>query len=549
MKKILSLFSFMLFATVLLNSCRNPAYEMNVLFDAEFIKYSVALSMRGANGEALPNNISVTIEGDDAASIYDYTGTKAIKVAKVNADLAVSTIGVTPKAIPVGSSEVNFNVIITAPGYEPKNIPVEMVEGQFRQALDVTLLQSVKPTEASTVLNRDIALTNGSNPTQIVLTTPTSATVQTSTTVTIPAGNKFFNAANQELTGSTLALQVINFDASDPFSIDLFPAGTLNSKNVTDETGKLVEAFFVPAAFADVKMFLNGQRIRRFATPITISLQLDPNYIMADGEKVKVGDKLPVYSYHVEEGDFDYHVEGTVANDASGKLSVTFTTDHLTIFIVGEVFIKTENCVAPTLTFSAPWLGTANPPAQQEMTLTIFDATNTTKELGSSLLPIRNGYQVTLDELPTFAVKYQLKNNAGKVVAEGIIGDPCAGGNISVAVGQPDGPVLENVTLTLNVNCPEKGKIIVPVFDLWYRPVGTTEFMKLGTTSNGAISTTLLKVGATYDFRGVWGDQVKTVNKKTISSLDLSTTVEANGFIGDNAPVSNRALLIEACKK
>ena len=110
MKNFTKLLSFLLVVVFLSNGCRNPAYEVNVLFDAQVITYKAGLQLKDANGAALPGNIDVTVTGTDAGSIYDFSGTK-----KIYAPNGVITLGVHPKEIPTASKTLSFNVIIKIP--------------------------------------------------------------------------------------------------------------------------------------------------------------------------------------------------------------------------------------------------------------------------------------------------------------------------------------------------------------------------------------------------------------------------------------------------
>ncbi len=542
MKKLFSLFSFMLFATVLLNSCRNPAYEMNVLFDADVIKYKATLILKDANGQALPNNITVTAAGPAAESVYDFSGTK-----KIYAPAGVITVGLTPKGIPVGSTPVIFNLLITAPGYEDKNIEVSIAENQFSQVIDVTMLKTVTTTSASVVQTVTQTLSStGATTTAFTLATPDGGTVEQSTSITVPAGTQFKDANGTVLTGSSVTARAINFDPSDPLSVSLFPAGSLNSTNVVGPDGTVGESFFLPAGFTDIQMFVGGVEVKNFTNPINISIGLDPDFRpQATGLPLAVGDKLGIYAYRTESGQFTYEGEGVVAL-VNGKLTISFSTNHLTVFIVGDVIEKPAGCTDPVITYVAPWLGVGSQP----LTVAVYD--NAGGLLASSTVEVKDGLVDTWSGLPSgIALKYKISTQGTTpvVLAEGTIANSCSAGNFSITLGQPGGPAIDNVTLLLNVNCPGKGTIIVPNFDLFYRPAGSTGgYTFLATAVKGSVKTAVLKIGSSYDFRATWNNQIKEVKNRPITSLDMSTVVGENDFLGTKSPQANKALLIEACK-
>jgi hypothetical protein len=539
MKSSLKLYSLILFVAFLFNACRNPAYEMNVLFDANVIEYKATLVLKDANGNVLPNNLNVTIAGADAKSIYDFSGTK-----QVFAPGGVITLGVTPKEVPTAAKTLKFNVIVTGQGYEDKSIPVTIALDQKSQILNVTMLNVTKPSPVTAIASKDAPLANGTTTTATTVATPATGTVAEATTVTVPAGVQMRDAAGAVIAGTTVKIDMVNYEAKDPSTIDLFPGASLSAPSVIGATGQATTAFFIPAGFTSIKMFVGGKEVKNFSAPINVNVELDPTFKpSATGQIVKVGDQLPVYSYDVSTGQFKYEAVGTAALNGRGKIAITFPTSHLTIFVVGDVF-DTGNCVTPKFTFLAPWLNDTTLPVIIEVY-----RTSDNKKIVTKTVDVANGGAGYFQGLPRIGVTYKVKHYNGDELATGTIVDPCAGAAFNVEVKQPTTPV-DNVTLELNVICPGKGSIIVPNFDLFYKPAGApdTEYKLLGTAIQGKIKTTLLKVGSTYDFRAAWKNEVKVVNNRTIDKLDMSTSVEQGGFLGTKDPARNGALLIEACK-
>ncbi len=541
--KYIKLYSFLFLAAFLFNSCRNPAYELDVLFDADIISYKATIILKDANGNVLPNNIAVSVAGTDAASIYDFSGT-----SQIFSPGGVITLGVTPKKIPTASNALNFNVLISAPGYDSKNIPVSIELNQFNQFITVTMLKVASPTAVTSVANATAALNaSGTTTTATTLSTPGTGTVAERATVTIPAGVQMQNAAGTALTGSTVTVNMINYEAKDPATIDLFPGGSFSAPNVALEGGTNGSAFFMPAGFTSVRMFVGGQEVKKFSSPINVNVEVDPTFMpAATNALVKVGDVLKIYSYEVTTGQFKFESNGTVALNSFGKLSITFPVNHLTIFVVGDVAVTTT-CVDTKATFVAPWLNEGSQP----MNVEILNAAGT-RRLANSISVVENGSLAFWRGLPGVALTYKIKNNSGQILATGTMASPCAGTAINITLAAPTGPQAPNITLDLNVVCPGKGSIIVPNFDLFYKPAGApnTDYKLLGTVAKGRLITNLLTVGTAYDFRAGWKNEVKTIGNRTITSQDMSVTVGENNFLGSTATSQdiNRALLIEACK-
>jgi len=542
MKKLLfKLTALTVLIGFVVSGCRNPAYDINVLFDAAVIQYKATMILTDAAGGTLPTSgLTATITGTDAASIYDFSGTKAVPVVN-----GVITLGVTPKDIPTASKTLSFNVTITAPGYDTKIIPVTIAVNQFGQIINVTLLKTITPTPASSVVAVEIPTnpTTGASTAVATFATPSTGNVPQQTSITVPAGTIFRNAAGAALIGGAVTAQAVNFDASDPLSLSLFPGGELSSSNVTLPGGTTGGAFFFPAGFTQIEMFVGGVQVRNFSTPITVGMQLDETFKpQATGVALKTGDVLGIYSY--ADNAFKFETNATVIRDAAGKLAVSFQTNHLTVFICGDA-VPTAACKAATVTFSASWLAQGTAP----LSVQIISADGT-KILATETVIVGDGSKTLFDGVPPVGYRYKvIYPTTGATLAEGAVNNGCTGGDYTITVGAPGGAPVVSVSLVLGVVCPGKGVISVPDFDLFYRPAGSTgAFQLLGTASKGQLRTVLLTVGQRYDFRANWGTQTKFVYNRLISSADQSTTVGDGIYLGDKDPNGNKALLIEACK-
>jgi len=543
MKKLLTqkglklIFLIAVASALLLSSCRNPAYNIDVLFDAAVIKYKATLLVTDASGATLPA-LNISISGTDAASIYDFSGTKAIYSPG-----GIITLGVTPNAEPTIAKSINFNVVIKATGYEDVNVAMEIINGQVSQLQRVTLLKSSAGTSASVVTSRTVPIgTNGATTVATTVTTVANLNVPTTTSLIIGSGTQFKNTAGATLSGNSLRVQLINFNTSNVLSVNLFPGGKLAARNVVmPGSATPTDAFFIPAASVNVKMFMNNDEVKTFTQPITVTTQVDPSYIITStGATVKAGDQLPVYSYQVETGQFTFESIGTVTN-IQGKLAVNITTSHLTVFVVGEVF-STASCADTRVTYSANWLNGSTRPVNVEI------STNTGKIIATSTVLMSDNVTDIFRGLPGIPLQLKVIDINGETLATASITNPCAGSSLNLTVTKP-ALDFDNITLQLNVVCPGKGIILVPNFDLYYKPAGApaTAYNILGTANRGLIRTTLLKRGTVYDFKAIWGSQVKIVPNRMITDLDMSTTVGEGLDLGKN-PIANTALLIEACK-
>lgn len=533
MKKLIKVLSFLVLTGFLFNSCKNPTDDIELVFDASVINYKTAIMVVSSTGETLPP-LEVTLTGADKDNIYDFSGVKL-----PFAPSGVVTLGVHYDHEPTATRSVNFNVVLKATGYLDANIAVNIVNGQMTQLKRVVLQKIGASTPVSTYVSSTAALTANATTAVFNMNTASNTNVSTITSLSIPVGTQFKGADGAILEGPSLLSQVFNYKTSDPSTLSMFPGGALNASSVLLPAAATAgPAFFLPAAFASIKMYVGNKEVKQFTKDIGVTIQLDPDYKTFNGSTLVAGSSIPLYSYDVAKGQFKFEQLGKVTA-VGGKLNLSFNTNHLTVYVVGEVE-PTVECKDVYVNVSAPWMLDGTRPVK-------MNVSSTDDVLLKSIdVVVSNGFQAVLKGLPdNIALKYAILDGTNAaVLASGDLNSPCDGPTINVALTAP--PVeLENITLKLNVKCPGKGTILIPNFDLYYKVAGSpaSSYNILGTAEDGLIKTTLLKKGQAYDFKAIWGNSVRQVLNRTITEQDNSTTV------GDGAlSADDNSLLIEACK-
>lgn len=502
-----------LFAGLLYAGCTNPVENVTINVSGNVIHYKTTIILSDPAGAALPA-FTVKITGRDSLHIYDYSGLKDIRATN-----GVITLGVHPDFEPTSSKDVEFNVVVSATGYETRIIPVTIAAAQYSQVTNVAVLKTAATSTSAAVIAKTTVLTAGKLVLADVLATAATTTITEKTTVTLTAGTQFKGATGALINGTPLIETIVHYNAKSAALLSLFPGASYSSTNVTGQNGTVSEAFFIPAAFANVDMNVAGQDVSALSVAFKVSQEINPDFKpQATGQKVKVGDQLKVYSYNYTSGGWKYETVAPVALDASGKLAVTFNTLSPNGFFVGDV-LQTMACKNTSFKFIAPWLGTGTQP----MNLEIWSADGLTK-LSVEQLQVSDGLQQLITDLPSVAITYKLTSNANVILAQGNITDPCLGNTVNVTVAAPTGTV-DNITLTLTATCPGKGSITPPDFDLFYKLSSSTgSFQLLGTVHGGVLKTTLLKIGSVYDFRVNWGAETTTIKSRTIVANDATTS-------------------------
>lgn len=534
-----SLILFYALGLFTISACNKAKENIDLYIDAsEIINYSVLLQVDDATG-SVPKGLNIRIEGEDADFVYDIAGNNNTKLQVSN---GLVTLGIHPKYEPQENDPINFDVVLSGEGYVANRYPVVIDKGQFNQVRELKIIKLSALPSGVTVKEQDVALTNNANPAPIIVTSPTTGTVTEATTVTVQASTQFRNANGVQLTGATLDLQVVNYSAKEAESVQYFPGGTLRADNVEQQNGQTGSVFFAPAGFTSVQMFIGNNSVKQFNVPIEIKMELDPGFTFSTGAVITTGSQLAVWSYSEDTGKWKFEGNSTVTMEG-GKPVIRFNTNHLTVYAAAET-VAAANYVSPVFTFNSlnNWLGNDSQP----LTLEILNSQN--KVLATQTIVVSNGLKYTMNGLSTVAVKYQVKNNAGEYLAEGNITG--SGALIAVSLRAPSVPVT-GVKLSLIVKCPNKGIITPPDFYLYYKITGTadTQYKLLGIVKKGNLSTTLLTLGQSYDFKAQWGNRDKIIKNYNINNSNLSTTVGVDDYLGSKLPDKNRQILIEECNK
>jgi hypothetical protein len=514
-----------LFAGIFCSSCNNPVDNITVNIDGNVIHYKATIILSDPTGAGLPA-LTVKITGKDSASVYDYAGLKAIKVVN-----GVITLGIHPDLEPTSTRDVQFNVVVSGVNYEPRVIPVTITAGQYNQTFNVSVLKTSATTVNASVKTKSMALTTGKLTLADTLVTALTTAITERTTVILAAGTEFKGTTGALIKSTPLAETIVHYNTRSADILSLFPGASFSSLNVTGQNGSTGPAFLIPAAFVNVDMTVGAQDVSSLSLAFKVSQEINPDFKpVATGQKVKAGDQLSIYSYNYTTGRWKYETTATVAADKYGKLAVTYTSLSPNGFFAGDV-LQTLACKNTSFKFIGPWLEKGSQP----LNLEIWSADGSMK-LATKEVQVSDGTQQAITGLPALAMSYKIRTTAtNEILAQGDIADPCLGEMINVTLTPPAG-VINNITLKLIVNCPGKGTISPPDFDLFYKLSSSGTYQLLGTVQNGVLNTTLLKIGTTYDFRVNWGAETTTVKSRTITAND-STSGSGTG----------QTLSIQAC--
>ncbi|SEL25788.1 hypothetical protein [Parapedobacter koreensis] len=534
------LYSFSLVALLCIQSCEDPLKDVRVVVSSAILEYTTLLQITDGQGNPA-NNLTVTLLGNDAESIYNLEGYRQFQIRD-----GLLGLGVHPQHEPTEGNPVTFYVQLSGQDYLTQVIPIIITSEQRSSLHAVSVLRLSDAPPGVSVYRPTVSLVSGRIGETIILSTPLSETVNQTTRITLRAGTQFLDANGNVINGSTLTALIVNLDTDKESSLAFFPGGKLTSNNVYPEGATApVPGAFNPAAITSIEFFVDGTPVKYFSQPIGIDQQVDEAFHnLATGAPIQVGDLLSVYTHVVADVQWNHDQQATITQ-ADDMLFSSYETDHLTWFFSGNF---TEGCFEPvTITFNTSWFetGTTYP-----LTVEAVMAGKVIDRFTASINATYNAIQ--LSYLPTSGVTIRVKDDRGAVLGEEALTASC-GGSMSMTLADPSTVNDPRVTLQLYVRCPSQAEVVdvLPTFYLYYRDraSGSPEFKFLGVVVNGFISTTLLiPETVRYDFKAIWGDQVKIVGDHVVQEDNSGTVGTAPGdIIGEHAGATNLAILSEKC--
>jgi len=537
-----------LLSALLINACKDPLEHFELNVGTEILHYTNMIQVEDGNGQPI-SNITAAISGPDAALIYNLAGYKNFTI---NGGLL--GLGIHPEHDPTKDREVRYDVSFSGSGYLTQVVPVVISEQQPYSVQTVHILNLDNPPPGVRMNQSSLTLQNNTLLTDATLATTIGNQATGTADIKLLQGTSFLDRQGAVIPGDHLNLRMVYLDASVEKALGAFPGGSLNSANVLAEGGTVVTSgSFNPAAVVAVDFFIGASPVKKFSQPVTLSIGLDAAfYNITTSALLKAGDQLSVYSYDVTTAQWQFEKYVTVEMK-NGKPVASFETSHLSWYMVGNYL---NSCTNPAiLRFSGNWMIAGNTyPLKVEALL----AGKVLKSLQVSLntsSPI-----VNISDLPLSSkgISIRVYTADGQLLTAATGVELPSGSCTDEHIIALNPPVYNSakVTLQLYVRCPEKKSTVkvLPTFYLYYREAKTsaddTGFKLLGVVKNGLLSTSLLTVDSkVYDFKAIWGNNIKYAYKKTVKADNSATVGTAPGdIIGVKVGANNLEMLTENCQ-
>ncbi|GLB54114.1 hypothetical protein NBRC110019_31550 [Neptunitalea chrysea] len=473
-----------------------------------------------ADGVTIPDNITVSVSGEDSEYVFESGGTRDYQTIDGKLYLAVN-----PSYNAVEGDDIEFNVLIEAPGYLSVNAEVYISENEPEQLLTVPMINlSATPSGVANTTATFGLTGNGLAGDQQVTVAP-GTDKETGAIVTLPDGLQFYDASGNMISGSSVEVSLTHFDANEEEAGITFPGGFMPNK-VMNENGVEEEVFFSTAGFASIDMSVAGSDVKSFSNPVSVSMTItDDTYNVVDDVMITAGDVIPIWSYEVATGTWQYEQDATVVEE-NGELTVNFDITHLSWY---NIDYKGARC-SYYVNGGVSVIGDGNYSKYAYCELVYASTGQLVSYYAAKSYTLYNGQNIKFYNAPYAYCKFRVysgtsRYSKGTLVAESASFRPCSD---AVSITMPSGYFPVPVTLKGTASCAN-GSIERPSFHVYYKLPSSTYYSYLGYVYKGEIATTRLDVGQTYDFVTYYNNKVY---YETITIAQLNNVVD---FPLDNA--------------
>ncbi len=207
----------------------------------------------------------------------------------------------------------------------PLTIPVKILQGQKVQFLPVEMVNLSAPPAGVSVQKTSVNLVDNAVPAAVSIVTPLSQGKKESLTLSIPAGTQFKDEAGNTLSGSTLSVALLHFDARTAASLNAYPGGRRSSNLIKEASGTTTSGYFQTAGFVYIKCSLDGKNVATFSKSAVAVMEVsNQQWNPQAGRNFMAGDVLPIYRFTPGEAVWTAAGSSTISS-TGGKLKAQFS--------------------------------------------------------------------------------------------------------------------------------------------------------------------------------------------------------------------------------
>jgi hypothetical protein len=446
----------LLFVIPILLGCKKITTDNLVLnVDTDVFNAPTMLVFENAKAGATkqPLEFSVTISGPDKDKVVSGLGTQKFEVH--DGWIALNLIkGVEPSI----SNPIRFVINAKINGFEDVRKEVTLVS-KDELSVDIKVIEKGNLPSGIAEESKSYKLNAGAFSTnEIFSTKPENGTEETAS-LTFRAGTKFRDKDNNLISGDSVRTKVRYYNVSDE-SVQVFTGG-LSPQNLIDKNGKEIVGGvnFFTAGLMDIDMSVGGKEVKSFDIPLQAEMKLNPmqdNFMT--GQKIKVGDSIPVWSLDETTGQWKEEKSAIVVESLSGGLAAKFEINHLSSWNLDwgwSAFGSYGDAGgALDVKFTAPW---SNATGNYEVTLRSPNG----GYLGAlHCASIFNGFIAHFRRTPRIPLAYIeiFDNLTGNLVVKSDLFNPGTKGSLEIKMPQNTIEYID-IALTYELVCTKNPKL------------------------------------------------------------------------------------------
>ena len=446
----------LLFVIPILLGCKKITTDNLVLnVDTDVFNAPTMLVFENAKAGATkqPLEFSVTISGPDKDKVVSGLGTQKFEVH--DGWIALNLIkGVEPSI----SNPIRFVINAKINGFEDVRKEVTLVS-KDELSVDIKVIEKGNLPSGIAEESKSYKLNAGAFSTnEIFSTKPENGTEETAS-LTFRAGTKFRDKDNNLISGDSVRTKVRYYNVSDE-SVQVFTGG-LSPQNLIDKNGKEIVGGvnFFTAGLMDIDMSVGGKEVKSFDIPLQAEMKLNPmqdNFMT--GQKIKVGDSIPVWSLDETTGQWKEEKSAIVVESLSGGLAAKFEINQLSSWNLDwgwSAFGSYGDAGgALDVKFTAPW---SNATGNYEVTLRSPNG----GYLGAlHCASIFNGFIAHFRRTPRIPLAYIeiFDNLTGNLVVKSDLFNPGTKGSLEIKMPQNTIEYID-IALTYELVCTKNPKL------------------------------------------------------------------------------------------
>ena len=322
-------------------ACKNPFEDIVISIKDPIASSAIKIYYVNANTKdtaRVPKNLKITFLGKDADRVVNSVGTKKISVSNDG----LLGIAISPDYL---TRPVKITVLAEAEGFLPSVEEIIITGTENIERTSRMFKPSNLPAGVSIGVGSVESGSNGSTSSSI-----TTDGKKEQAQINIPAG-----LITKDNTGQTIGGKLSYLLTYYDISAKNYVPSSSTFYNAIGIDNKVLKPFdFNPFGFFSLNIINEKfEQVANFSKPVELVVEINENNLKLNGDKLKVGDKIPLWGYL--NGTWKMLNEIVLERNDKRKLAVKISISEATYYAFGEMIEICEK--GPNFTVSSKFAG------------------------------------------------------------------------------------------------------------------------------------------------------------------------------------------------